>query len=254
LCYASVSQASGEDWRGVGLEISNAEPSRALRIPAPPPPVQVLYEAPGVQLSGRIEGRVIDRRGRPVAGVAVEVSNEILKLKRVVVSDAKGIFRFAILPVGEYVVRSHKEGFSATANLAKVTAGQTTTLGIQMGTTAGAVVEVVANAASVDATSVTTATNFSTEQLRGVAALENTPSHYEETGEFSRVWMLDGKRDLPSDASSRRILLARTSHVPKLRLTAIPRRRSEVFEVATLTPVPGFPWFPGIPTAVFKNG
>ena len=45
LCYASVSQASGEDWRSVTLEISNAEPGRALQIPTPPPGIQVLYEA-----------------------------------------------------------------------------------------------------------------------------------------------------------------------------------------------------------------
>lgn len=252
LCYASVSQASGEDWRGVNLEISNAEPGRALRVPAPPPAVQVLYEAPGIVLTGRIEGKVTDRMGRAVPGAKVEATNAPLKVSRATVTDANGVFRMPLLPPGEYSLRATKAGFPTTASYARVNAGQATTLGLQMVSTAGsAVVEVLAEAAQMDRTETKTASNFSTDSIQ---ALESTPDHYEDSGELSRAWILDGKRDLPSDALSRRILLARANVDPKLRLKALPRSSTEVFLTAPLAAPTGFPWFPGTPTAVFRNG
>jgi hypothetical protein len=252
LCYASVSQASGEDWRGVSLEISNAEPGRTLRVPTPPPVVQVLYEAPGVVLSGRIEGKVTDRTGRFLPGVRVEATCNALKVSRAATTDANGIFHIPLLPPGEYVLRATKSGQPAAASYARVVAGQATSLGLQMVPAAGgATVEVVAAAGSVDRTDTKTATSVSSN---AVQALEATPNHYEEAGELSRAWILDGKKDLPSDAMPRRILLARTTVAPSLRLKALPRTSSEVFLTAPL-PVPaGFPWFPGTPAAVFRDG
>lgn len=252
LCYASVSQASGEDWRSVSLEISNAEPGRALRVPSPPPAVQVLYEAPGVVLTGRIEGKVTDRTGRPVAGAKVEASNLPLKISRATVTDANGVFRLPLLPPGEYTLRATKAGYPAIASVARVNAGQATALGLQMVPNAGgATVEVIATASSVDQTATITGSNYSTVSFQ---ALESTPDHYEDSGDLSRAWILDGKRDLPSDALSRRIFLARAYVEPKLRLRALPRSSTEVFLIAPLPAPTGFPWFPGTPTAVFRDG
>ncbi|BDU74170.1 DUF4139 domain-containing protein [Mesoterricola silvestris] len=252
LCYASVSQASGEDWRGVNLEISNAEPGRALKVPAPPPAVQVLYEAPGVVLTGRIEGKVTDRMGRAVPGVRVEATNAPLKASRATTTDANGVFRIPLLPPGEYTLRATKTGYPTAASYARVNAGQATSLGLQMVSIAGAsVVEVVAEVPGVDRTAAMTASSFSTDSIQ---ALESTPDHYEDSGELSRAWILEGKRDLASDAVSRRILLARASVDPKLLLKALPRSSTEVFLIAPLPAPSGFPWFPGTPTAVFRNG
>lgn len=253
LCYASVSQASGEDWRSVGMEISNAEPGRVLRIPSPPPPVQILYEAPGVVLAGRIEGRVTDRAGRPLAGVTIEASSEPLKVRRTIVSDSNGAFRLLLLPPGEYFIRASKSGHPTTHASARVMAGQATALGLQLlPTMAAATVEVVAQSSSVDSTYTTSGVNVSQTALSN--ALESTPAHYEDSGDLSRAWILEGKRDLPSDALSRRVLLARHSLDPELRYKALPRGSTEVFLVATLPPLSGFPWFPGTPTTVFRNG
>jgi len=255
LCYAGVSQASGEDWRDIALEISNAEPGRVLRVPKPPPSVQVLYEAPGVVLAGRIEGRVTDRSGRPLPGVTLEATCESLKVKRTVMSDANGAFRMPLLPPAEYIVRATKTGHPSAMSYARVTAGQPVTLGFQLlPTTASAVVEVIGQSASVDSTATMASTSFSANRGTLEAALESTPSRYEESGNLSRAWALDGKRTLPSDAISRRILLARMLTESKLRLRAIPRRSTEIFLTASLSPVPGFPWFPNTPTTLFRNG
>ena len=255
LCYAGVSQASGEDWRDIGLEISNAEPGRVLRVPTPPSSVQLLYEAPGVVLAGRIEGRVTDRSSRPLSGVTLEATCESLKLKRTVVSDANGAFRLPLLPPAEYVVRATKNGHPSAMSYARVAAGQAVTLGFQLlPTTAGAVVEVVAQSASVDRSETKTSASFSANQGTLEAALESTPSRYEESGNLSRAWVLEGKKTLPSDAISRRMLLARMLSESKLRLRAIPRRSTEIFLTASLSPVPGFPWFPNTPTTLFRNG
>ena len=261
LCYASVSQASGEDWKGIGLEISNAEPERALRVPSPPPPVKILYEAPGVILMGSLEGRITDRTGRPVAGVLVEAISEALKIRLSAATDGKGAFRILQLPAAEYRVRATKGGYPSYSSFTRVLSGQATSLGIQLIPSAGgAMVEVVAYSAAADKSDSKTAMNISQETLNALPgtargmALESTPAHYEESGELSKAWSLDGKRDLPSDAVSRRILLARTSVAPKLRLRAVPRSSTEVFLIAPLLSTSGLPWFPGSPTAVFRNG
>jgi hypothetical protein len=255
LCYASVSQASGEDWRGVNLEISNAEPGRALRVPTPTPALQVLYEAPGIVITGRIEGKITDQMGRALGGVKVEISNSPLKIVRSTVTDTNGIFRMPLLPPGEYTLRATKPGHPTCASYARVNAGQATTLGLQMVPTApirgGATVEVLATVAGVDKTETRSASNFS---LDSIQALESTPDHYEDSGDLSRAWIIDGKRDLPSDAVSRRILLARATVEPKLCLKALPRSSTEVFLIAPLPAPSGFPWFPGTPTTVFRNG
>ena len=111
--------------------------------------------------------------------------------------------------------------------------------------------EVVASVAGLDMTETKTSSNFSNDSIK---ALESTPDHYEDSGDLSRAWILEGKRDLPSDALSRRILLARANVEPKLRLKALPRSSTEVYLTAPLPAPAGFPWFPGTPTAVFRNG
>jgi Domain of unknown function (DUF4139)/N-terminal domain of unknown function (DUF4140) len=254
LCYASVSQASNEDWHDIHLQISNAEPGRRFTLPASPNPIQLLYEAPVAIATGRIEGRITDRNGRPLSAATVEATCDALKQRRTVQTDANGVYRISLLPPGEYLLRATKAGHPSTSGIARVLSGQAAPLSFQMVTTAGATVEVVSEMASAAKTDDKIATNFSAEKTFQLPqALENTPSHYESSGEFGQTWTFSGGRTLPSDARSRRVLLARAVQSSGLKLIAIPRRASEIFQVAVPSLPASFPLFPGTTTVIFRD-
>lgn len=256
LCYASIGQATGEDWKNVGLEISNAEPERTIHAPIPPPPVKLLYNAPEVAVMGSIEGRVTDRSGHPLAGVAVIASSDVLKPRtRSATTDRNGVFRLQLLPLGDYRLQATRAGYPSSMSFARVLSAQPVSIGIQLLPSAGgATVEVVASTPAVDHSVTNTAIVLGGSAVSNSYALEETPAHYEESGELSLAWSLAGKRDIPSDSQARRILLAQSSVEANLQLRALPRSSSEVFLVAPLRSQPGYPWFPGTPTTVFRNG
>jgi hypothetical protein len=61
--------------------------------------------------SGTITGSVADERGRPVPGAKVTAIGATLALAQ---TDASGRFVTEVLPAGEYVVKAHLAGFSAS--------------------------------------------------------------------------------------------------------------------------------------------
>ena len=61
--------------------------------------------------SGTITGTVADERGRPVPGAKVTAIGATMALAQ---TDASGRFVFEVLPAGEYVVKAHRAGFSAS--------------------------------------------------------------------------------------------------------------------------------------------
>jgi len=61
--------------------------------------------------SGTITGTVADERGRPVPGAKVTAIGATMALAQ---TDASGRFVFEVLPAGEYVVKAHLAGFSAS--------------------------------------------------------------------------------------------------------------------------------------------
>lgn len=253
LCYASISQKSGEDWKGIQLEISNAEPEKSISLPSMPPPIRLLYEAPIVIESGRLEGRVTDAVGRPLEGASIVAQCQALKLARNTVSDANGVFRLSLLPPGDYVLRFNKTGHPTTSAYARIEPGKLASLGVRMSETAGAVVEVVSSYAAYSKSDDKVSVNYSSEQLMQMPALEATPSQYEDAGELGRAWILDGTRDLPGDALPRQVLLARAQLSPELTLQSVPRVTSSVHLTASAHLPAGFPVFPGQLVAVFKD-
>ena len=61
--------------------------------------------------TGSIEGLVVDSTGAVLPGVAVTIVHQGTGVSREVVSDAQGLFRAPLLPVGAYTVRSTLSGF-----------------------------------------------------------------------------------------------------------------------------------------------
>jgi hypothetical protein len=63
------------------------------------------------QMSGRLEGLVVDDRGVPLAGVAVTAQGVQLEFA---LTDRQGRFVFDRLPAGPYLVRAHLPGYAAS--------------------------------------------------------------------------------------------------------------------------------------------
>ncbi len=81
-------------------------------------------------ITGRLEGRVTDAAQIPVAGANIRISGETLQGLRGAVSDARGRFQFAALPVGACQVEiSHVAFHRALITGVVIQLGKTTTLG-----------------------------------------------------------------------------------------------------------------------------
>ncbi|MBK8792918.1 MAG: mucoidy inhibitor MuiA family protein [Holophaga sp.] len=182
LLYAAVSQASGESWQGVALELSTAETGAPRQIPTFRNPFKVGWTAPA-----------------------------------------------PVFPVGRGVMP-------------------------------GATVEVVANATSVDSTSVSTSTIFSTERLRsGIPTVADIPRPVLEPaapiagyadGLFS-VFPLEGVKDIPPDGEPRRFKLFTSSQVTKQAVVVAPRLSDQAYQIARFELPTNLPLFPGSPVFQF---
>lgn len=82
------------------------------------------------EVTGRLEGRVLDHHGKLLAGVQVTVSGASLQGARQAVSDKRGYFRFFSLPSGVYALRFEREPFhELLMEEVRVGLGRTTALG-----------------------------------------------------------------------------------------------------------------------------
>src|SRR5688500_16778570 len=61
--------------------------------------------------TGSIDGVIVDTSGAVIPGVTVVVTHEPTGVTRDVVSDAQGLFRAPLLPVGPYTVKAALPGF-----------------------------------------------------------------------------------------------------------------------------------------------
>ncbi|NQW04715.1 MAG: carboxypeptidase regulatory-like domain-containing protein, partial [Acidobacteria bacterium] len=93
-------------------------------------------------INGSIEGLVRDSSGSVMPGVTITVQNTDTGLERVVITDAAGAYRAALLPIGTYLIRATLQGFKS-AERAGVTlsAGQIASVGFELAV--GAVSETV---------------------------------------------------------------------------------------------------------------
>lgn len=141
------------DW---GLEIGVASGIRAGR--APSWQAHVTLSVPiGVPLgalgpTGGVEGRIVDERGAPVAGVRLRV------IDQVTFTDADGAFRFAALPTGAHHLNltpplSHAGHFilPGTPWIVTVQEGMVTRVDFDLLPSAGLVVELVLEAGALGA-------------------------------------------------------------------------------------------------------
>ncbi len=82
------------------------------------------------EVTGNLEGRVLDPEGQPLAGVQVVVTGAGLQGVREAKTDERGGFRFFSLPTGVFNVKVHHEAFRDIAlENVRVKLGGTTSLG-----------------------------------------------------------------------------------------------------------------------------
>ena len=85
------------------------------------------------QTTGRIEGRIVDPDGRVLAGVTVTASSPSLQGLRTAVTEGDGLFRFPVLPPGNYEVKAELQGFNPLeVPVVPVTLDRTSSLDLSM--------------------------------------------------------------------------------------------------------------------------
>ncbi|MEI9815111.1 MAG: carboxypeptidase-like regulatory domain-containing protein [Acidobacteriota bacterium] len=122
--------------------------------------------------TGIISGRVEDPTGAIVADASVTLTSRDTGYNKVVESDKDGLFSFAALPPGGYVVVASAVGFKGVqVNNVTATLGQTTTVNIRME------IGEVAQQVQVSATSeVLNTTDSSVSNVINRSLIENLPS------------------------------------------------------------------------------
>lgn len=90
-----------------------------------------LSTARAQETTGRIEGRVVDSKGQPIAYVQVIARSPSLQGARGTQTDETGRFALQAIPVGEYSIRIAQLGLQpVTLERIQVQLGQATTLGV----------------------------------------------------------------------------------------------------------------------------
>ncbi len=126
--------------------------------------------------AGNDDGSVV---GRTVAGALVTVVSATTGLTRSVSADAQGNYRFPFLPVGEYVLKSSKDG-AAVGKPVNVTVslGNATSVNLASEAAELETIQVTATrvVTAVDVTSIEQATNITREELRRLPVDQNIAS------------------------------------------------------------------------------
>jgi hypothetical protein len=115
-------------------------------------------------LAGNNDGSVV---GNAEAGAVITVTSPSTGLTRTVTADAKGNYRFAFLPIGDYTLEASKDGQSlGAARNVTVTLGNATTVNLAGATSSLETIAVTASVINaVDVTSTEIATNVSRQDL-----------------------------------------------------------------------------------------
>lgn len=122
-----------------------------------------------VELTGQIRGTVSDTEGLPVPGVVVNLTSPQMLGGRSADTNLEGGFHFLGLSPGEYKVEAIKPGFKTTVANARVAAGQTITLKLEL-QLAAAGEELIVEAVKpvIDVTRTETGTTLSKEMLADI--------------------------------------------------------------------------------------
>jgi len=106
------------------------------------------------QLTGSLEGVVVDDEGLNVPGATATLSGTNMMGRRVVITDAGGRFRFVLVPPGKYTVEVSLDGFQTVVTEdVPVSLGQTAELHVTLAlATFAETVEVLADQVLIDTT------------------------------------------------------------------------------------------------------
>jgi hypothetical protein len=126
-------------------------------------------------LKGSISGTATDPQGAVLAGAEVKATNLATGATLTTKSDSSGLFRFNLIPAGEYKVQVSAQGFNTSVqNNIVVTAGRDTGLGsikLAVGQTS-TTVEVTAAAPLIESTQSQVTNTFAGTQLSSFAGVQ----------------------------------------------------------------------------------
>src|SRR5579871_1165790 len=126
-------------------------------------------------LKGSISGTVSDSQGAMVAGAQVKATSNATGTSVNTTSDASGLFRFSLIPAGEYKIEVSATGFKTTVqNNVVVAAGADTGVGmmkLSIGESSTSV-EVTAEAPLVESSQAQITNTFSGETLKSFAGIQ----------------------------------------------------------------------------------
>jgi carboxypeptidase family protein len=129
----------------------------------------------GQVLKGSISGTVTDPQGAVVSGAQVKATNTATGAVLTTTSDSSGLFRFNLIPAGDYKVEVAAKGFkTAVQNGVLVSAGRDTGLGalkLTVGETS-TTVEVTAEAPLIETSQAQVTNTFSGTQLSTFAGVQ----------------------------------------------------------------------------------
>ena len=126
-------------------------------------------------VSTQLAGRVLDKQGAPITGATVAIRNMETGFLRTVQSDANGRYMASLLPVGPYQVTVTKAGFQTASNVkVNLNLGDAAPLTVRLAPETGAVVEVVAASAQVDADRASAAAYISPDNLSNLPVLNRS--------------------------------------------------------------------------------
>ncbi len=129
----------------------------------------------GQVLKGSISGSVVDPQGAVVSGAQVKATNTATGIAATSTSDSSGLFRFNLIPAGEYKVEVTAQGFKTAVRTAvAVTAGGDSSLGslkLTVGETS-TTVEVSADAPLIETTQSQVTNTFSGTALTTFAGVQ----------------------------------------------------------------------------------
>jgi hypothetical protein len=131
-------------------------------------------------VNGTIEGTIKDASGGLLPGVTVIVHNTETGAERVVVTDANGLYRAPLLPLGTYQVTAELSGFKKQQQTGiPITAGASAVINITM--EVGGISEVVsvkADAAVVDLGKIDVGRNLNEREIHNLPLVSRNPYNF----------------------------------------------------------------------------
>ena len=132
--------------------------------------------------TGDITGTITDPSGAVLPNSTVTLQNNETGTTGTAGTNAQGVYRFALLLPGTYVVSASAKGFQGTERSATVNVGQATTVNIQLALAAATTtVEVSATGGTVQTESGDISTNLPPEQIADMPNPGNDLSYFVQT-------------------------------------------------------------------------